>query len=68
MTRNPLDDFVSTPRPGKVTVEMLEQLRDSLNRSAFVCDSGLPYFVGRKVEDDGSTKHFLDRKISTGRP
>lgn len=60
---NPLVPPVSSRRAGGVTVPMLEELRDSLNRSRFVVDSGLPYFVARRVEDNGATKHFLDRRV-----
>jgi hypothetical protein len=60
MTANPL--MMRQPsRPGRVTVEMLQELTEKLNKSRFVKDSGLPYFVGRRVEEDGEL-HFLDRR------
>lgn len=63
MTANPL--MLRQPaRPGKVTLEMLHELAASLNRSNFVRDSGLPYFVGRRVDEDGTAKHFLDRRFA----
>lgn len=61
MTANPL--LLRQPaRPGKVTVEMLEKLVVSLNRTGFVKDSDKPYFVGKRINSDGALEHFLDRR------
>lgn len=41
----------------------LQKHCDMLNDMNWVRASGLPYFVNAKVKDDGSTEHFVDRKI-----
>lgn len=60
MNANPLIDHTQR-RAGKVTVEMLYELADSLNRSNFVRDSDKKYFVNRKSNGDGTFTHYLDR-------
>lgn len=62
MTANPLMTATAA-RPGRVTVDMLHEMVASLNATRFVQDSGLPYFVNKKVDAKGVT-HFLDRKVA----
>lgn len=59
---NPLMLAAPKKRAGKVTLEMLEEMVASLNKARFVRDSGKPYFIGRRVEDE-KVVHFLDRKL-----
>lgn len=47
---------------GKVTREMLEDYVVRLNGSNFVRHSGKPYFVARRVNDDGTVNYILDRQ------
>lgn len=44
-----------------VTLADLEALRDSLNRSNFVRESGNPYFI-RRTFDGEKHRHELDRR------
>jgi 6-phosphogluconate dehydrogenase (decarboxylating) len=67
MTANPIMAALP-PRSGKVTKAMLEELADSLNRSRFVIDSGLPYFVNKRPDEKVGVLHFLDRRVSTPKP
>lgn len=60
MTINPLEP-VRAAKAGRVTVEMLERLAASLNRSRFVYESRQPYFVNRR-DQEGQIVHFLDRQ------
>lgn len=61
---NPLMNGPASQRRGRVTVEMLEEMAASLNRSKFVIGSGKPYFVGKRPNTkDGGIEHFLDRRI-----
>lgn len=64
MTDNPLLLKAQvTRRRGKVTVEMLHEQADNLNRSGWVRASGLPYFVNQQPDTkNGGVQHFLDRK------
>ena len=64
MTANPLN--YAGPILGRITVGDLHEYAATLNGQRWVVDSGLPYFVARRVEDNGATKHFLDRKIAHG--
>lgn len=50
---------------GPVTLADLEALRDKLNRSRMVIDSGLPYFIGA-TERDGKMVPCLDRRTAQG--
>lgn len=52
----------SPKKAGRLTVADLEEHVDWLNRRRFISDSGLPYFVNKRIEDDSSVVHFVDRK------
>lgn len=41
----------------------LHAYAENLNGQRWVVDSGLPYFVNKRIQANGATKHFLDRKI-----
>ena len=48
-------------KPGRVTVEMLENMVMRYNQERWVVGSGKPYFVARRTNDDGTVTHYLDR-------
>lgn len=60
----PDNPFLSgTPKKaGKLTVADLEEHVTWLNSRRFIVNSGLPYFVNKRVEADSSVVHFVDRK------
>lgn len=59
-----MSEKVTKPDPGPVTKADLEDLRDRANGCQFVRDAGLPYFVARRVQSDGSTRYELDRQVA----
>jgi hypothetical protein len=61
MTDNPLIGR-QPQKPGRVTKEMLDALAERLNRMSWVKQSGKPYFVGKRTNENGA-EHFLDRMI-----
>lgn len=61
MAANPLIDRLPQNR-GRVTTEMLHDYADHLNTLGWVRASGKPYHVGVRVNSDGKTEHFLDRR------
>lgn len=65
MTAQPTNPLIGRQpqRAGRVTADMLHQLADSLNRSGWVHDSGLPYFVNSRVDEMKGLVHFLDRRM-----
>lgn len=46
-----------------VTKEMLEGLVMQSNALNWVNQSGKPYFLNKRTNDDGTITHFLDRVI-----
>lgn len=64
MTNNPLAERLETTDKKKiVTKEMLEGLVMRSNSLLWVKQSGKPYFLNKRTDDDGTTTHFLDRMI-----
>jgi hypothetical protein len=63
MTANPLRDM-SQGRPGKATVEQLQEMADDLNRQFFVKAMGRHYHVGRRPKGDGTFIHELSWTVA----
>ena len=60
MADNPLVAGAPQSR-GKVTEAQLHAHAESLNSKYFVRNSGKPYFVNSRTDDNGVAVHFLDR-------
>lgn len=65
MTARPINPLVPEGgvRPGRVSIAMLESLRDSLNRSAWVVASRETYVLGQTAPDaNGMVRVCLERR------
>lgn len=63
MTTNRLTVSDGNQKPRIVTKEMLEGLVVWSNALFWVKQSGRPYFLNKRTNDDGTITHFLDRVI-----
>jgi len=63
MANNPILDRGQPEKKKLVTKEMLEGLVVRSNALNWVKQSGKPYFLNKRTNDDGTITHFLDRAV-----